>query len=223
MEFIYYQVKSIILSVDAQIGLLLSYHNALKRPFRRFFRPRYLIDKYLFIYALCNPIARAYYCFVVISLSLTKIIPLLLCKNNVLIFIFQPIMAHIIRTTPEASPETFCGLILQRVSDPNFCAFNDPRFEWQVELPEKSRTVPVSIVCTSKWLLEFNRHLTFKYISWKLRLVNAHKYHIPVTRIMKYRIEVGTLHKYRILASISAFLHLNYRGLPSRIDTTALT
>ncbi|KAL0832820.1 hypothetical protein ABMA28_000981 [Loxostege sticticalis] len=53
-----------------------------------------------------------------------------------------PIMAHIIRTTPEASPETFCGLILQRVSDPNFCAFNDPRFEWQVELPEKSRTVP---------------------------------------------------------------------------------
>lgn len=47
-----------------------------------------------------------------------------------------PIITHIIRTTPEATPRTFCGLVQQRNDDPNVCRLEDPRFEWQVELPD---------------------------------------------------------------------------------------
>ncbi|CAH0605808.1 unnamed protein product [Chrysodeixis includens] len=49
-----------------------------------------------------------------------------------------PIITHIIRTTPEATPRAFCGLVLQTVSNPNTCVIDDPRFEWQVELPAKT-------------------------------------------------------------------------------------
>ncbi|XP_026496975.2 sphingomyelin phosphodiesterase 1-like isoform X1 [Vanessa tameamea] len=47
-----------------------------------------------------------------------------------------PIISHIMRTTPEAAPRTFCGLLLQNADDPNTCTFNDPRFEWTIDLPE---------------------------------------------------------------------------------------
>ncbi|CAB3237984.1 unnamed protein product [Arctia plantaginis] len=46
-----------------------------------------------------------------------------------------PIITHIIRTTPEATPRSFCGHVLQNAHNPNFCRVTDPRFEWQVNLP----------------------------------------------------------------------------------------
>ncbi|XP_063533320.1 sphingomyelin phosphodiesterase 1-like [Cydia strobilella] len=48
----------------------------------------------------------------------------------------MPILTYIIKNTPEATPRTFCGLILQAASDPNVCVYTDPRFEWQVDLPD---------------------------------------------------------------------------------------
>ncbi|KAJ0178770.1 hypothetical protein K1T71_005545 [Dendrolimus kikuchii] len=53
-----------------------------------------------------------------------------------------PIIGYIIRNTPEAAPETFCGLVLQTAGNPNTCPYYDPRFEWQVDLP--APTPPVS-------------------------------------------------------------------------------
>ncbi|CAG4993116.1 unnamed protein product [Parnassius apollo] len=47
------------------------------------------------------------------------------------------IITYIIRNTPEATSRNFCGLVLQKVGNPNFCTNDDPRFEWQVELPEQ--------------------------------------------------------------------------------------
>ncbi|XP_034830056.1 sphingomyelin phosphodiesterase-like [Maniola hyperantus] len=49
-----------------------------------------------------------------------------------------PILTHIIKTTPQALPRTFCGLVLQRGDDPSFCPYDDPRFEWTVNLPRRS-------------------------------------------------------------------------------------
>ncbi|XP_064071471.1 sphingomyelin phosphodiesterase 1-like isoform X2 [Vanessa tameamea] len=49
-----------------------------------------------------------------------------------------PILTYIVKTTPEAAPRTFCGLVLQNVGNPNTCSFNDPRFEWTIDLPEKN-------------------------------------------------------------------------------------
>ncbi|XP_049870349.1 sphingomyelin phosphodiesterase-like [Pectinophora gossypiella] len=54
----------------------------------------------------------------------------------------MPIITHIIRTTPQATPATFCGLVMQDAGNPNVCPFNDPRFEWEVDLPAVSETVP---------------------------------------------------------------------------------
>ncbi|XP_053603313.1 sphingomyelin phosphodiesterase-like [Plodia interpunctella] len=52
-----------------------------------------------------------------------------------------PIINYIIRNTPEATPWTFCGLLLQTdLADE--CPHGDTRFEWQVELP----AVPESVV-----------------------------------------------------------------------------
>ncbi|CAH0407381.1 unnamed protein product [Chilo suppressalis] len=51
-----------------------------------------------------------------------------------------PIITYIIRSTPEASAEAFCGLILQRDADPLACPYFDPRFDWEVQLPEKTNT-----------------------------------------------------------------------------------
>ncbi|CAK1598823.1 unnamed protein product [Parnassius mnemosyne] len=47
------------------------------------------------------------------------------------------IITYIIRNTPEATSRNFCGLVLQRADNPYFCTNDDPRFEWQVELPEQ--------------------------------------------------------------------------------------
>ncbi|XP_050343287.1 sphingomyelin phosphodiesterase 1-like [Nymphalis io] len=52
-----------------------------------------------------------------------------------------PILAYIIKTTPEAAPRTFCSLLFQNAEDPNTCGFNDPRFEWTIDLPEY---IPIS-------------------------------------------------------------------------------
>nr|XP_026496862.1 sphingomyelin phosphodiesterase-like [Vanessa tameamea]XP_026496863.1 sphingomyelin phosphodiesterase-like [Vanessa tameamea] len=49
-----------------------------------------------------------------------------------------PILTYIVKTTPAAAPRTFCGLVLQNVGNPNTCSFNDPRFEWTIDLPEKN-------------------------------------------------------------------------------------
>ncbi|KAJ8733254.1 hypothetical protein PYW08_001552 [Mythimna loreyi] len=46
-----------------------------------------------------------------------------------------PIITHIIKTTPEATPRAFCGLVGQSGDNPNACRIEDPRFEWEVELP----------------------------------------------------------------------------------------
>ncbi|XP_073943112.1 sphingomyelin phosphodiesterase 1-like [Choristoneura fumiferana] len=51
----------------------------------------------------------------------------------------MPILTHIVKTTPEVTSRTICGLILQDEPGPNACAVEDPRFEWQVDLPEKTR------------------------------------------------------------------------------------
>ncbi|CAH0605807.1 unnamed protein product [Chrysodeixis includens] len=57
-----------------------------------------------------------------------------------------PIITHIIRTTPEATPRSFCGLVLQTAGNPNTCVIEDPRFEWQVELPQKTAVTNVPTV-----------------------------------------------------------------------------
>ncbi|CAH1647174.1 unnamed protein product [Spodoptera littoralis] len=49
-----------------------------------------------------------------------------------------PIIIHIIETVPEATPRAFCGLVLQNAGNPNFCRIDDPRFEWEVDLPEQA-------------------------------------------------------------------------------------
>ncbi|XP_075971723.1 sphingomyelin phosphodiesterase 1-like [Anticarsia gemmatalis] len=49
-----------------------------------------------------------------------------------------PIITYIIRNEPKATPRAFCGLVMQRVGDPNNCRIDDPRFEWQVDLPPPS-------------------------------------------------------------------------------------
>ncbi|CAH2244200.1 sphingomyelin phosphodiesterase-like [Pararge aegeria] len=48
-----------------------------------------------------------------------------------------PILTHIIKTTPQALPRTFCGLVLQRSDNPLYCAYDDPRFQWTVDLPRQ--------------------------------------------------------------------------------------
>ncbi|CAH0407380.1 unnamed protein product [Chilo suppressalis] len=57
----------------------------------------------------------------------------------------MPILTYIIRTTPEASPQTFCSIVLQSAQDPNVCPHQDSRFEWQVELPEKREPIPAKV------------------------------------------------------------------------------
>ncbi|XP_072939936.1 uncharacterized protein [Epargyreus clarus] len=47
-----------------------------------------------------------------------------------------PIFNYIIRNAPEATPGGICALVLQVAGDPNVCPYNDPRFDWQVELPD---------------------------------------------------------------------------------------
>lgn len=59
-------------------------------------------------------------------------------------FFSQPILTHIVKTTPEADPRTFCGLVLQAAGDPNICVIRDSRFEWQVDLPEPTTVETVS-------------------------------------------------------------------------------
>ncbi|KAL4716625.1 hypothetical protein ACJJTC_008260 [Scirpophaga incertulas] len=54
-----------------------------------------------------------------------------------------PVITYIIRNTPEASPSGFCQLILQNAHNPNSCPYQDPRFEWKVQLPEKRDNIPV--------------------------------------------------------------------------------
>ncbi|XP_045446693.1 sphingomyelin phosphodiesterase-like [Melitaea cinxia] len=49
-----------------------------------------------------------------------------------------PIITYIVKTTPEASPRTFCSLLLQNAGNPNTCPHNDPRFEWTIDLPEEN-------------------------------------------------------------------------------------
>ncbi|XP_013190308.2 sphingomyelin phosphodiesterase 1 [Amyelois transitella] len=56
-----------------------------------------------------------------------------------------PIMNYIIRTTPEASPRTFCALLLQD-SMSDACPHDDPRFEWQVDLPPVPDSVAIPII-----------------------------------------------------------------------------
>ncbi|XP_045535065.1 sphingomyelin phosphodiesterase 1 isoform X2 [Papilio machaon] len=58
------------------------------------------------------------------------------------------IITYIIRNTPEATPRNFCGLVLQRSDNPNFCSYNDSRFEWQVELPQRiqSANIPTPVI-----------------------------------------------------------------------------
>ncbi|XP_047022041.1 sphingomyelin phosphodiesterase-like [Helicoverpa zea] len=51
-----------------------------------------------------------------------------------------PIITHIIRTTPAATPRAFCGLVQQNAGSPDACKIDDPRFEWQVELPDPAPT-----------------------------------------------------------------------------------
>ncbi|XP_039765855.1 sphingomyelin phosphodiesterase 1-like [Pararge aegeria] len=48
-----------------------------------------------------------------------------------------PILKYIIKNTPEATPKTFCGIWHQSYHDPYTCAYDDPRFEWKIELPTK--------------------------------------------------------------------------------------
>jgi hypothetical protein len=55
-------------------------------------------------------------------------------------------MSYIVKNTPEASPNTFCGLILQNGNNPNVCPHEDDRFDWKVELPEKSKTAMVRTI-----------------------------------------------------------------------------
>ncbi|XP_013190364.2 sphingomyelin phosphodiesterase [Amyelois transitella] len=57
------------------------------------------------------------------------------CKGAVALNL--PILTYIIRNTPEATPRTFCSLILQN-SQSNDCPHDDTRFEWQVKLPALS-------------------------------------------------------------------------------------
>ncbi|KAM3967351.1 sphingomyelin phosphodiesterase 1 [Aphomia sociella] len=54
-----------------------------------------------------------------------------------------PIFSYIIRTTPEATPQSFCSFILQSATNKNACPTNDLRFEWHVDLPEVSGSVAV--------------------------------------------------------------------------------
>lgn len=60
------------------------------------------------------------------------------------LIMFQPIITYIIRNEPRASPETFCGLVFQNAYNPDACAYSDARFDWEVTLPERPETVPVS-------------------------------------------------------------------------------
>ncbi|XP_026755507.2 sphingomyelin phosphodiesterase 1-like [Galleria mellonella] len=48
----------------------------------------------------------------------------------------MPIFVHIIRTVPEATPQSFCSLVLQSATNSNICTTTDPRFEWEVQLPD---------------------------------------------------------------------------------------
>ncbi|KAF9815880.1 hypothetical protein SFRURICE_009778 [Spodoptera frugiperda] len=57
-----------------------------------------------------------------------------ICKGAIELNV--PILIHIIETVPEATPRAFCGLVLQNAGNPNFCKIDDPRFEWEVDLPE---------------------------------------------------------------------------------------
>ncbi|CAB3222821.1 unnamed protein product [Arctia plantaginis] len=54
----------------------------------------------------------------------------------------MPIITYIIRTTPEATPRTFCGHIFQNAENSNACQVNDPRFEWTIDLPPPPATTP---------------------------------------------------------------------------------
>ncbi|XP_063619525.1 sphingomyelin phosphodiesterase 1-like isoform X1 [Cydia splendana] len=56
------------------------------------------------------------------------------CKGAVELYV--PILVYIIKNTPEAEPNTFCGLALQVADDPDACAYDDPRFDWHVDLPD---------------------------------------------------------------------------------------
>ncbi|CAH2244198.1 jg7438 [Pararge aegeria aegeria] len=56
-----------------------------------------------------------------------------------------PIFTHIIKTTPEATPRTFCALVLQKDDDPNYCTIQDPRFNWTVNLPERHDITNVKV------------------------------------------------------------------------------
>ncbi|XP_032513068.2 sphingomyelin phosphodiesterase-like [Danaus plexippus] len=49
-----------------------------------------------------------------------------------------PIIIYIIKNTPGVASRTFCGLLFQTANNPNSCVYNDPRFEWSVDLPEPS-------------------------------------------------------------------------------------
>ncbi|KAH9635682.1 hypothetical protein HF086_003406 [Spodoptera exigua] len=62
------------------------------------------------------------------------------CKGAVELNV--PIIIHIIETVPEATPRAFCGLVLQNSENPNFCRIDDPRFEWQVDLPDVGEEAP---------------------------------------------------------------------------------
>ncbi|XP_023936215.2 sphingomyelin phosphodiesterase 1-like [Bicyclus anynana] len=48
-----------------------------------------------------------------------------------------PILKYIIKKTPQATPKTFCGVLLQSYQQSHTCEYDDPRFEWQIELPPK--------------------------------------------------------------------------------------
>ncbi|XP_023942444.2 sphingomyelin phosphodiesterase 1 [Bicyclus anynana] len=56
-----------------------------------------------------------------------------------------PIFTHIIKTIPEASPRTFCALVLQKSDDPDYCVIQDPRFEWTVNLPERPNPADIKV------------------------------------------------------------------------------
>ncbi|KAI8424388.1 hypothetical protein MSG28_002912 [Choristoneura fumiferana] len=73
----------------------------------------------------------------------------------------MPILTHIVKTTPEANPRTFCGLVLQAAGDPNICVIHDPRFEWQVDLPEPTtvETIPPSSAAPLTVALVTDAHL----------------------------------------------------------------
>ncbi|XP_041971313.1 sphingomyelin phosphodiesterase-like [Aricia agestis] len=58
-----------------------------------------------------------------------------------------PIFTYIISSTPELTPATACGLLLQNVGN-DVCNYDDPRFEWEVDLPAPIESEDVEEVQT---------------------------------------------------------------------------